>query len=67
MTVKSAQRIKGMMKNIEKDYNLDKKTDLMFKRSYNKIEKVEISKFKNVTSDELQTLKHNVQILRLMC
>ena len=67
MTVKSAQRIKGMMKNIEKDYNLDKKTDLMFKRSYNKIEKAEISNFKNVTSDELQTLKHNVQILRLMC
>ena len=33
MTVKSAQRIKGMMKNIEKDNNLDKRTDLMFKRA----------------------------------
>ena len=67
MTVQSAQRIKGMMKNIEKDNNLDKKTDLMLKRSYSKIEKAEISKFKNVTSDELQTLRHNIQISRLMC
>ena len=33
MTVKSAQRIKGMMKNIEKDNNLDNRTDLMFKRA----------------------------------
>ena len=54
------------MKNIEKDNNLDKKTDLMLKRSYSKIEKAEISKFKNVTSDEIQTLRHNIQISRLI-
>ena len=66
MTVKSVQRIKGMLKNIGKDYKFSKRTENMkrrsqvfsnnFEKTYDKIEKTENSKFRDVTSAEIKKL-----------
>ena len=66
MTPKNIQRIKGMIKNVAKDYNHGRSSDnkierlqiftKKFEKAYDKIEKLENSKFKNVTLNEVQRL-----------
>ena len=66
ITVKNAQKIKGMLKNIGKDYKFGKRTENMKRRSqvftnnfekvYDKIEKTDNSKFRDVTSAEIKKL-----------
>ena len=66
MSPKNIQRIKGMIKNVAKDYNHGKSSDKKierfqiftkkFDKAYDKIEKMENSKFRNVTLDEIQKL-----------
>ena len=66
ITVKNVQKIKGMLKNIGKDYKFGKRTENMKRRSqvftnnfekvYDKIEKTENSKFRDVTSAEIKKL-----------
>ena len=66
ITVKNVQKIKGMLKNIGKDYKFGKRTENMKRRSqvftnnfekvYDKIEKTDNSKFRDVTSAEIKKL-----------
>ena len=66
MTPKIIQRIKGMIQNVAKYYNHGKSPDnkierfqiftKKFDKAYDKIEKMENSKFRNVTLDEIQKL-----------
>ena len=66
MTVKSTKRIKEMIRTVGKDYKYCERTENMMKRSqafikeyektYDKIEKIENSKFRDVTSVEIQKL-----------
>ena len=73
MTPKIIQRIKGMIQNVAKYCNHGKSPDnkierfqiftKKFKKAYDKIEKIENSKFRNVTLDEntLQVMSGGVK------